>query len=71
MYRSDLAGLAPEMLGGVLEPEAAAQPRIVYEGAVLRGAMHGDAARRFLDCLRSAEGQAALAAHGFAPPPGP
>jgi molybdate transport system substrate-binding protein len=45
------------------------EPEVVYEAAVVRGAKHGDQARAFVAGLRGPQGQRALRAAGFMPPP--
>ena len=47
----------------------AAQPRVVYAAAVVKGTKHPEEARRFVAGLLSGEGQRALLAAGFEPPP--
>jgi molybdate transport system substrate-binding protein len=48
---------------------AAAQPRVVYAAAVVRGAPHRAQARAFVAGLLSGAGRRALLAAGFEPPP--
>jgi molybdate transport system substrate-binding protein len=45
------------------------QPVVVYDAAVVRGARRPDAARAFVEGLRSGAGARALRAAGFGPPP--
>jgi molybdate transport system substrate-binding protein len=45
------------------------QPVVVYDAAVVRGARRPDAARAFVDGLRSGAGARALRGAGFGPPP--
>lgn len=53
-----------------IELPASAQPRVAYGAAVVTGAPHPRAARRFLDGLLRGTGAADLRAAGFEPPPG-
>jgi molybdate transport system substrate-binding protein len=52
-----------------IELPAALQPSVAYGAAVVRGAAHPQAARRFVAGLLRGKGAAALRAAGFAPPP--
>jgi molybdate transport system substrate-binding protein len=52
-----------------IELPPAAQPRVAYEIAVVKGAKHPKEARAFVDGIVSGAGQRALAAAGFEPPP--
>jgi len=53
-----------------IELPASLQPSVAYGAAVVTGAAHPQAARRFLAGLLSGKGAAALRAAGFEPPPG-
>jgi len=53
-----------------IELPAEAQPSVAYGAAIVRGAPHAAAARRFLAGLQHGRGAAALRAAGFEPPPG-
>ncbi len=53
-----------------IELPASLQPHVAYGAAVVTGAAHPQAARRFLAGLLSGKGAAALRAAGFEPPPG-
>lgn len=53
-----------------IELPAALQPNVAYGAAVVTGAPHTAAARRFLVGLLRGRGAAALRAAGFEPPPG-
>jgi molybdate transport system substrate-binding protein len=48
----------------------AASPTVAYGIAVVKGAKHPQAARKFVDGILSAKGRRVLRAAGFAPPPG-
>ena len=48
---------------------AAVQPQVAYAAAVVRGAKHASAARRFIAGLLHGAGQRDLRAAGFEPPP--
>jgi len=52
-----------------IELPAAVQPSVAYGAAVVTGASHAAAARRFLAGLLRGRGAAALRAAGFEPPP--
>jgi molybdate transport system substrate-binding protein len=52
-----------------IELPAALEPRVAYGVAVVRGAAHAAAARRFIAGLVSGAGQRDLRAAGFGPPP--
>jgi molybdate transport system substrate-binding protein len=52
-----------------IELPAALQPSVAYAAAVVKGAKHPDAARRFIAGLVTGPGQQALRAAGFEPPP--
>jgi molybdate transport system substrate-binding protein len=52
-----------------IELPAALEPRVAYGVAVVRGAKHAAAARRFIAGLASGAGQRDLRAAGFGPPP--
>jgi len=52
-----------------IELPPAAQPRVVYAAAVVKGTKHPDEARGFVDGLLSGAGQRALRAAGFEPLP--
>ena len=52
-----------------IELPPAAQPPVVYAAAVVKGTKHPEEARRFVAGLLSGEGQRALLAAGFEPPP--
>jgi molybdate transport system substrate-binding protein len=45
------------------------QPSVAYGVAVVKGAKHPEAAKRFIDGLLHGDGQQALQAAGFLPPP--
>jgi molybdate transport system substrate-binding protein len=53
-----------------IELPASLQPSVAYEVAVVTGARHPEAARRFVAGLLRGKGAAALRAAGFEPPPG-
>jgi molybdate transport system substrate-binding protein len=48
---------------------SSAQPTVAYGVAVVKGAKHPEAAKRFIDGLLHGDGQQALQAAGFLPPP--
>ena len=50
---------------------ASLEPSAAYGVAVVRGSKHAAAAQRFVDGLIDGDGQAALRAAGFEPPPAP
>jgi molybdate transport system substrate-binding protein len=52
-----------------IELPVALEPSVAYAAAVVKGAAHPQAARRFIDGLVDGDGQRALRAAGFAPPP--
>jgi molybdate transport system substrate-binding protein len=52
-----------------IEISPAAQPRVVYAAAVVKGTKRPDQARGFVDGLLEGRGQEALARAGFEPPP--
>ena len=52
-----------------IEIPPAAQPRVVYAAAVVKGTKHPDQARAFIDGLLTGQGQATLRAAGFEPLP--
>lgn len=60
---------APKRRGVVVEGKLA--PDIRYPAAVLAGARHPAAARRFVAFLRSAEAMTVFSRYGFLPPPRP
>jgi len=67
VYRTDVRAT-----GGRLREIAlprALEPEVVYMAAVVKGARSAEAARRFLDALRSDTGAGTLRRAGFLPPP--
>ncbi len=68
VYRSDV-GRPLARFVRVFELPAEANVLARYPIAVVRGSRHANAARAFVDLVRSAEGQALLCAHGFLPAP--
>ncbi len=66
VYQTDV-GIARNVRVAVEVP-LALQPRIVYVAAVVKGAPHEAAARRFLDHLGAAAARAVFDRYGFLPP---
>lgn len=66
VYRSDVTPSLRRFLR-VLEIPDSANVLATYPIAVLREAPHANAAREFIDLVRSAEGQAILVRHGLIP----
>jgi molybdate transport system substrate-binding protein len=52
-----------------IELPLSVQPSVAYGAAIVKGAKHPDAARRFIAGLLDGDGQKALRAAGFEPPP--
>jgi molybdate transport system substrate-binding protein len=52
-----------------IELSSAAQPTVVYEAAVVRGARHAARGRKFIAGLLTGAGRSALLRAGFDPPP--
>jgi molybdate transport system substrate-binding protein len=67
VYVSDVRS-AGGRLKAIPLPDAL-EPEVVYAAAAVRGARHPDQARAFVAGLRGPEGQRALRAAGFLPPP--
>jgi molybdate transport system substrate-binding protein len=67
VYASDVRATGDEL--EAIELPDALQPSVAYGAAVVTGAEHPEAARRFVAGLRSATGERALEAAGFEPPP--
>jgi molybdate transport system substrate-binding protein len=67
VYATDVRASGGRLLAVPLP--ARLQPVVVYEAAVVGGARRPDAARAFVDGLRSGAGARALRAAGFGPPP--
>lgn len=67
VYVTDVEGAGGKLRA--IELPARIQPSVAYATAVVDGAEHPAAARRFVDGLLSGAGAAALRAAGFAPPP--
>jgi len=67
VYASDVRA-AKGRLRAIPLPDAL-EPEVVYQAAVVRGGAHPEQARAFVAGLRGQEGQKALHAAGFLPPP--
>ena len=67
VYASDVT-TSGGRLRAVALPQAL-EPEVVYKAAVVTGTAHADAARKFVQGLASARGQAALHRAGFLPSP--
>ncbi|ADB51882.1 molybdate ABC transporter substrate-binding protein [Conexibacter woesei] len=67
VYVTDVDGASGKL--NAIELPQRIQPSVAYAAAVVDGAEHPAAARRFVDGLLSGEGAAALRAAGFEPPP--
>jgi molybdate transport system substrate-binding protein len=67
VYITDVVGAGGRLRA--IELPARLQPRVVYAGAVVRGAKRPAAARRFIEGLLEGRGPQILAAAGFDPPP--
>lgn len=68
VYRTDVRA-AGDTVRAITLP-AATEPRVTYEGAVVRRSKHADAAAALLDDLRGGDCQQALRAAGFLPASG-
>lgn len=66
VYATDARAAGDDVVAIELPSEL--QGRIEYPAAVVRDSRHGDAARAFVELLRSARGRAALRAAGFGVP---
>ena len=62
--------LAKRVAGRSFLIPAEMHPAIEQGGAVLKGALHADAARTFRAFMMSSEGRAVLARYGLSPPEG-
>jgi molybdate transport system substrate-binding protein len=67
VYATDVAATHGELKA--IDLPASLQPTVAYAAAVVKGAKHPQAARRFIDGLLHGDGQRALEAAGFLPPP--
>jgi molybdate transport system substrate-binding protein len=68
VYTTDVATRAGSVKEAFRPPEDTYQP-VVYPAAVVAASRERRLAEAFIDLLLSREGQAALARHGFQPPP--
>jgi molybdate transport system substrate-binding protein len=68
VYATDALARPGEVTVAAAAPAGSHQP-VVYPIAVLKGSTHPQAAKAFLDAVRSEAGQAILARHGFKPAP--
>lgn len=68
VYATDAMIRAREVRVAAVAPEGSHRPA-VYPIAVLKGSTHPEAAKGFVDAVRSEAGQAILARHGFTPVP--
>jgi molybdate transport system substrate-binding protein len=67
VYVSDVRGSGGKLKA--IELPASLQPSVAYGAAVVKGTKNADTAKSFIDGLVKGDGQKALAAAGFEPPP--
>jgi molybdate transport system substrate-binding protein len=67
VYATDVTATHGEL--EAISLPASLQPTVAYAAAVVKGAKHPQAARRFIAGLLQGDGQRALRAAGFLPPP--
>src|SRR4051812_1342524 len=68
VYATDVRAAGGELRA--IKLPADLQPKVAYGVAVVKGAKHADAARKFIDGLVNGAGREALDRAGFLPPPG-
>jgi molybdate transport system substrate-binding protein len=67
VYRTDVKAAGSELRAIALPSRL--QPKVAYGAAVVKGSEHAALARRYIEGLVSGQGQEALRAAGFLPPP--
>ena len=66
MYATDAASMADQVTVIAEAPEGSLAKKVIYPVAVLKNTTHADAAKAFVDFLKTDEAMAVFESYGFA-----